>query len=121
MYDYYTILAMEYETTFYNGCVDSFQYTAAGTSSNRLGSIQVTQLATTNVSDFVDGGISPVGEMKRTQTKFLRPENEIVFKGTLTPADFIVDAKDADDDSTWVLISQSPPVNRFLGYILHLS
>ena len=116
MYDFYTILAMEYEVTFYNGCVDSFSATGFGSTNNRLGSVQVTKLATTNANDFVDSGISPVGEMKHAQTKFLRPENEITFTGVLTPEDFIVDAKDADTDSTWVEVGQNPPVNRFLGF-----
>lgn len=118
-YDYYTVVACDYEIHLYNGATDVLTWTSVGTSSQRTGVAQATLLATTNASDFVTTTtVFPMAEMKNTITKFFVPEDTVTFKGTLTPGDFIVDAKDADSDTTWTAVGSNPAVPRFLGYVL---
>jgi hypothetical protein len=118
-YDYYTVLSCDYELQFYNGGVASITYTAVGNASQRPGSVLVHTLPTTNVDDYVtNAAVYPIAEMKNVTTKFLMPEDVITITGTLTPGDFMVDAKDADSDNTWVANGSNPNVPRYLGYVL---
>lgn len=117
-YDYYTVIACDYEIHLYNGAVDSLTWTSSGTYANRIGCCQATLMRTTNVNDIQGTNVYPIAEMKNSTTKFLVPENTVVFKGTLTPGDFIVDAKDSDSDSTWTAVGANPTVGRYLGYQL---
>lgn len=119
MYDYYCVLACDYEMHFYNAGTDTITYTAAGTSAQKLNTSLVTLMRSTNVSDFVTTYAAyPICEMKNAVTHFLPPESRTSFSGTVTPGDFIVDAKDADSDNTWVAQGSNPGVSRFLGYVL---
>lgn len=118
-YDYYTVLACDYEITLYNGGMDTSTYTAVGTSSQRLGCVMVTLLPTTNDSDYTSGSyVTPQAEQKNARTEMIEPEGMHTFRGTLTPGDFIVDAKDADSDTTWTAVGSNPAVPRYLGYRL---
>ena len=56
--------------------------------------------------------------MKNTITKFVPPEKTFKFTGTLTPGDFLVDAKDSDSDNTWTAVGSSPNVGRLLAVVL---
>lgn len=118
-YDYYTVLSCEYEIHFYNGSTDNLTWTSVGTASQRIGSVQVHSLATTNPDDFVtNAACYPIAEMKNVATRFLVPEDTFAITGTLTPGDFIVDAKDADSDNTWVANGSNPGVPRYFGYVI---
>ena len=121
-YDYYTVIQADYKLRFYNASFDSITYTAVGTSAQRPSCVNVTHvLGTTNSADITtpaNGFIYPQAEMKNTVTELLTPEGYIEFKGSLTPGDFVVDAKDADSDNTWVAVGSNPAVPRFFGYIL---
>lgn len=121
-YDYYTVIQADYKLRFYNAAFDSITYTAVGTSAQRPACVNATHvMGTTNSADITtpaNGFIYPQAEMKNTVTEFLTPEGYIEFKGSLTQGDFIVDAKDADSDNTWVAVGSNPAVPRFFGYIL---
>ena len=118
-YDYYTVLACDYEITLYNGGTDTNTYTAVGTASQRINPVMVTLLPTTNDSDFNGGSyVFPQAEQKNARNEMIIPEGIQTFRGTLTPGDFIVDAKDADSDTTWTAVGSNPAVPRYLGYKL---
>ena len=122
-YDYYTVLACHYKIELYN-CSgrDPITYTAVGTSAQSVNSVVATILPTTNVSDITAMGSGlpfPSVEMKNSQSKALWPESDISFSGTLTPGDFLVDAKDADTDATWTAVGANPAVPRYLGLALN--
>lgn len=121
-YDYYTVLACHYHLEFYNCAVDTLTFTSAGTFAQRVGAVTANVIPTTNLTDItnVGGGYPyPSSEMKNVQTKVIWPENWVTFEGTLTPGDFIVDAKDADQDTTWTSIGSNPAVPRYLGFGLN--
>lgn len=121
-YDYYTVLACHYHIELYNCAVDTITYTAAGTFAQRVGAVTSNLIPTTNITDIVNvgGGYPyPSSEMKNVQTKVIWPENWVTFEGTLTPGDFIVDAKDADSDTTWTAVGANPAVPRYLGFGLN--
>lgn len=117
-YDYYCVLACDYEVVLFNSSYESITYTAAGTNAQRPGLVLASTLATTNSSDYVGASqyIYPIAEMKNVATYHIVPEDSIVLKGTLTPGDFIVDAKDMDSDGTWTAVGSNPTVPRFFGY-----
>lgn len=121
-YDYYAVLACDYELEFYNCARDPITYTAVGTSAQLVGGVSVTMLPTTNNTDILNAGNgyqSPSGEMKNGQTQALWPDRSVVFRGTLTPGDFVVDAKDSDTDHTWTAVGSNPAVPRYLGFALN--
>lgn len=121
-YDYYTVLACHYHIELYNCAVDTITYTAAGTFAQRVGAVTANIIPTTNVTDISNAGGGypyPSAEMKNVQTKVIWPENWVTFEGTLTPGDFIVDAKDADTDTTWTAVGANPAVPRYLGFGLN--
>lgn len=118
MYDYYAVLACRYKITVYNCYYDTITFTAAGTNQQRVGGVAVSILPTTNVADITSMASSvifPAAEMKNSQTQLAFPEDYVVFQGTLTPGDFIVDAKDEDSDNTWTAVGSNPGVQRYLG------
>lgn len=118
MYDYYSVLACHYKIRIYNGYTDSLETTATGTAAQRVGCANITLLPTTNTADIVaNTTVYPVAEMKNTQTIFLTPESMHEFSGTLTPGDFLIDAKDADTDSTWTAVGSNPTVSRYLAVV----
>ena len=122
-YDYYTVLACHYHIELYN-CSgrDPITYTAVGTSAQSVGGVITSLLPTTNVTDIVNMGNGlpfPSVEMKNTQSQALWPERSIVYNGTLTPGDFLVDAKDEDSDATWTAVGANPAVPRYLGLALN--
>lgn len=121
-YDYFTVISVDYTIRMYNAFADPVTYTAVGTSAQRVGAVNVTQfLGTTNPADITtpaNGIIYPAAEMKNTITKFLVPEDVIELSGSLTQADFIVDAKDADSDNTWIAVGSNPTVDRIFGYVI---
>jgi hypothetical protein len=121
-YDYYSVLACDYEIHMYNSGVSTITYTNAGTASQRIGTVMVNLLPSTNTADFIsDAAIYPIAEMKNVQTEFMPPEDTVKFVGTLTPGDFVVDAKDSDSDQTWTANGSNPSVIRYLGYILNFA
>lgn len=122
-YDYYAVLAMRYKMSFYN-CSgnDAITYTAVGTSAQKIGGVAITFLPTTNTTDITNAGsgiIFPAAEMKNSQTHILFPEQSLVVEGELTPGDFLVDAKDSDNDNTWTAVGSNPGVQRYLGVIIN--
>lgn len=122
MYDYYTVLACDYTIRMYNASgQDPVTFTAAITSAQNIGAVNVSVFPTTNSTDYssaASGLIYPAAEFKNTHTEFLTPGEKMEFKGTLTPGDFIVDAKDSDNDTTWIANGSNPSVPRFLGYVI---
>lgn len=117
-YDYYTVLACHYHIEIYNCGYDSIGWTVVGTNQQRVSGCIVTMIPTTNTSDITNaatGLIYPAVEMKNSQSKALWPEGIIEFEGTLTPGDFLVDAKDADSDQTWTSVGSNPTIQRYLG------
>lgn len=122
-YDYYAVLAMRYKMSFYNcSGSDAVTYTQVGTSAQKIGGVSITFLPTTNLADISAAGsgiIFPAAEMKNNQTYILFPEQSLVVEGELTPGDFLVDAKDADNDNTWTAVGSNPGVQRYLGVIIN--
>ena len=121
-YDYYTVLATRYRFEYYNAARDPITYTAVGTSAQLIGAVTVTLLPTTSTADIsamANGGPTPAAEMKNTQTKCLWPDTSIIFEGELTPGDFLVDAKDSDDDKTWTPVGANPTVQRYIGQAIN--
>ena len=117
-YDYYTVLACHYHIEVYNCGSDNIGWTVVGTNLQRVSGCVVTLIPTTNTSDITNaatGLIYPAVEMKNTQSKALWPEGLIEFDGTLTPGDFLVDAKDSDSDQTWTSVGSNPTIQRYLG------
>ncbi|KAE9074588.1 hypothetical protein PF010_g24619 [Phytophthora fragariae] len=120
MYDYYTVLACKYKINIYNASgQDPVTFTAAGTSGQVIGAVNVTTIPTTDVTDITNntGFVYPAAEVKNTRTYWLIPGQNLTLKGTLTPGDFMVDAKDSDADTTWTANGSNPAAPRFLGYI----
>lgn len=117
-YDYYTVLACHYHIEAFNCGVDSIGWTVVGTNTQKVSGCIATLMPTTNATDIstMAAGVPfPAVEMKNTQTQALWPETAIVFEGTLTPGDFILDAKDADSDTTWTAVGSNPAIQRYLG------
>lgn len=120
MYDYYAILACDYDIEVYNACQEALTWTGVGSSPQRIGAVAITLIPTTTTGDITSlgtGTMFPAAEAKNTVTRVLAPEQTISMKGTLTPGDFIVDAKDADSDTTWTAQGSNPVVGRYLGLI----
>lgn len=117
-YDYYSVIKTDYEIHVWNAQNDGVTYTAVGTNSQRLGMCVITTRATTNDSDLTANAstVFPNCEMKGVTTAVICPEEHIVLKGSFTPGDFIVDAKDADADSVWTAMGSNPAVPRYFGY-----
>lgn len=120
MYDFYAVLACDYEIKMYNAYADPITYTAVGTSAQNIGTVQVTTIPTTNSLDITSSAfVYPAAETKNARTDWLPPDKTITIKGSLTPGDFIVDAKDSDSDQTWTAMGSNPTVDRLIGY--HIS
>ncbi len=118
-YDYYAVLECEYEIVLYNGATDTVTYTAVGTQAQRVNSVQIHTLPSTNINDYVtNAACFPIAEMKNVTTYFLEPEGKVTIRGKLTPGDFIVDAKDADSDTTWTAQASNPAIPRYFGYVV---
>lgn len=120
-YDYYAVIQCDYKIRLWNAAAEAVTYTAAGTNAQLIGCVNVVQtLGTTNVSDIsgpaAAGPIYPAAEMKNTVTHFLPPGELLELNGSLTQGDFLVDAKDADTDSTWTANGSNPAVLRKFGY-----
>ena len=122
-YDYYAVLACRYKIWYYNcSGQDPVTFTAVGTSAQNIGGVTITVLPTTNTSDIANaatGVVFPALEMKNNRSFVLWPGQDIVIEGELTPGDFIVDAKDADSDTTWTAVGSNPAVQRYLGLIIN--
>ena len=118
-YDYYSVLSFEYKIRMFNAQYDNSTFTAVGTAGQRVGTVNVTTLPSTNTADFVNNGlIYPIAEMKNANTDWIPPEAECIYEGTLTPGDFIVDAKDEDAMATWTAVGSNPSVGRYFGYVI---
>lgn len=121
-YDYYTVLQCDYSIRLYNGHAEAVTFTSVGTNAQKVGCVNVVHfLGSTNSSDMsaaANGMIYPAAEMKNTTTSFLIPDDYLELKGSLTQGDFIVDAKDADSDNTWVAVGSNPAIPRFFGYVI---
>ena len=117
-YDYYSVIKCDYEFTFYNACSDTVTYTAVGTSGQRLGAVLVSLKPTTRIGDINATGnyVYPIAETKGVRNEVLPPEGTMKITGTLTPGDFLVDAKDSDLDETWTAVGSNPAVTRYIGY-----
>lgn len=124
MYDYYAVLSCEYDIKIFNcSGQDPVTFTAVGTSGQIIGAANATLLRSTDQSDITGPAVSsgliyPAAEMKNSTTKVSLPGQFTQFKGTLTPGDFLVDAKDADNDNTWTANGSNPSVSRYFGYVL---
>lgn len=121
-YDFYAVLACEYQIKMFNAAFDSTAYTAVGTSQQQNAAVSVITLATTNATDISNavssGLIYPGAEMKNAQTHLLVPDDVITISGTLTPGDFIVDAVDSDNDRIWTAVGSNSAVPRIFGYVI---
>lgn len=119
MYEYYTVLACKATVRLYNCYDDVATYTLGGLSKVKPGCVNVGFLATTNSADYVtSGGAFPLCEMKNVSSMFLTPLNYLEYSHTYTPGDFLVDAKDADNDQTWTPIGSNSAVSRNFGYVI---
>lgn len=121
-YDYYAVLAFRYKFSYYNCSKDPITWTATGTSSNLVGGVAITLLPTTNtadISNMASGIVFPAAEMKNSQTYALWPDHSLTISGELTPGDFLVDAKDSDNDNTWTAVGSNPGVQRYLGVVIN--
>lgn len=120
MYDYYAVIECHYEVHIYNAADNTVTSTATGSSPQKLGSVQASFQRSTNTNDFGTGynSVYPIAEQKNVTTKFVPPLHATTFTGTLTQGDFLVDAKDADDDQTWIAVGSNPTVARYFGYML---
>lgn len=117
LYDYYTVLACEYEITMYNGGITTTAYTASDGPGHRLGSVIAFVNHSTDEGDIQNGNkVYPIGETKNVQDKFLQPDSCEVFRGRLTPGDFQLDAKDSDSDGTWTAVGANAAIARYFGY-----
>lgn len=120
-YDYYAVLQCDYTMRFYNAAHDGVTFTAAGTSSQRIGSVNLAFLRTTNSAEFTslnNGVCFPSLEAKNVSGYMINPEETLELTGSLTQGDFILDAKDADSDPTWTSVGSNPAISRHFGYIL---
>lgn len=120
-YDYYAVLACEYQIKLFVCVPGGVTWTAITPNTQQLAPINATFFATTSSADItsMDSGlIYPAAEMKNTYTKFVPPDRMEEFSGTLTPADFIVDAKDQDDDDMWTAVGSNPIIPRRFGFVL---
>lgn len=115
MYDYYAVLACHYTIRCFNTADESVTTTAAP-NAQMLQPVNLTLLRTTTAADFTNSAyVWPSAEQKNATTKMLCPRRECEFTGTLTPGDFIIDAKDADSDNTWTAQGSNPAVDRLFG------
>ena len=120
-YDYYAVLQCDYTMRFYNAAHDGVTFTAAGTSSQRIGSVNLAFLRTTNSAEFTslnNGSAYPMLEAKNVSAYMINPEETLELTGSLTQGDFMLDAKDADSDPTWTSVGSNPAISRHFGYIL---
>lgn len=121
-YDFYAVLACEYQIKLFNAAFDSAAYTAVGTSQQQNAAVSVISFPSTNIYDFQDavssGVIYPGAEMKNAQTQLLVPDDVVMISGTLTPGDFLVDAIDSDNDRVWTAVGSNSAVPRIFGYVL---
>lgn len=121
-YDYYAVLSATYHIEAYNCADDMIGYTTVGSNLQKISGCIATVIPTTNTSDIANatnGLPFPSVEMKNTRSKWLLPDRSIVFEGTLTPGDFIVDAKNQNSDNTWTAVGSNPAVQRYLGIIFN--
>ena len=120
-YDYYAVLQCDYTMRFYNASYDGVTFTAAGTNSQRIGSVNLAFLRTTNSAEFasLNNGLAyPMLEAKNVSPYMINPEETLELTGSLTQGDFMLDAKDADSDPTWTSVGSNPAISRHFGYIL---
>ena len=120
-YDYYAVLQCDYTMRFYNAAHDGVTFTAAGSSSQRIGSVNLAFLRTTNSAEFAslnNGSAYPMLEAKNVSAYMINPEETLELTGSLTQGDFILDAKDADQDPTWTSVGSNPAISRHFGYIM---
>lgn len=121
-YDYYAVLSTSYHIEAYNCAYDSIGWTTVGTNNQRVSGCIATLIPTTNTLDITNAASGlpfPACEMKNTQSQALWPVGMIEWDGTLTPGDFIVDAKDSDNDNTWTAVGSNPTVQRYLGVVFN--
>lgn len=121
-YDYYAVLSTSYRIEAYNCAYDSIGYTTVGTSQQKVGGCIGTILHTTNTADITNatsGLPYPAVEMKNTRSQAIWPEGLAIWEGTVTPGDYIVDAKDSDSDNTWTAVGSNPGVQRYLGIVFN--
>jgi hypothetical protein len=120
-YDYYTVISCQYQIKMFNcSGQDPVTFTAVGTSGQTIGCCNVSFLSSTQTTDIS----TPVGtalayphlEMKNAITDWLPPQKSVTFTGTLTQGDFIMDAAQADSDTTWTAVGSNPAVPRYFGY-----
>lgn len=120
-YDYYAVLQCDYTMRFYNASYDGVTFTAAGTNSQRIGSVNLAFLRTTNSAEFasLNNGLAyPMLEAKNVSPYMINPEETLELTGSLTQGDFMLDAKDADSDPTWTSVGSNPAISRHFGYIM---
>lgn len=118
MYNYYTVLSCEYEIWCYNAFADDSQkWTTIGNATQLPGSVQLALLPCTNTADVTTSstGLYPIHEQKNVQSYFLAPQEKICIKGSLTPGDFLIEGKDADNDRTWTDVGSNPAIDRYIG------
>lgn len=120
-YDYYAVLSTSYHVEAYNCSDDAIGWTTVGTNLAKVSGCTMTLLPTTSTTDISNAanGTQLAVEMKNTRTQWLLPNRSVTFEGTLTPGDFIVDAKDQDSDNTWTAVGSNPGVQRYLGIVFN--
>lgn len=121
-YDYYAVLSASYHIEAYNCADDMIGFTVVGTNTQKVSGCIATIIPTTSTSDIANatnGLPFPSVEMKNTRSQWLLPDRVATWDGTLTPGDFIVDAKDQDSDNTWTAVGSNPGVQRYLGIIFN--
>lgn len=121
-YDYYAVLSTSYRIEAYNCAYDSIGWTTVGTNQQKVSGCIGTILHTTNTADITNatsGLPYPAVEMKNTRSQAIWPEGLAIWEGTVTPGDYIVDAKDSDNDNTWTAVGSNPGVQRYLGIVFN--
>lgn len=114
VYNYYAVIACDYNIKLYNGNTQSYTWTGMG-SSTRLGACAVTLLRSTVVGDLTPVNNFASWENKNRYTQVVMPEETITFSGRLTNDDFFMSATDQDNDRTWTAVGSNPAVSRYFG------
>lgn len=121
LYGSYAVMACDYDIELYNCCTEQYTYTAVASNQQRLGTVNVTLLPSTDTGDFTGPAgsttIFPAAELKNGTTRMLCPEEKLRFTGSLEPGDFLMDAIPAQTDTTWTAVGSSPALRRHLGLI----
>lgn len=113
VYDYYAVVSVDYKVIAYNSCVQDYTWTGFG-SHQRLGGAILTLMRSTELTDIGGSGYD-CWEHKHAENHHIRPEERVILQGTLTHADFMLNATQEDSDTIWTAVGANPTVPRYFG------